>query len=52
MRSSELQAKIDAMEPEARKAFEAKLEELFAAMEDLDDACFDYPLDEELEPVA
>lgn len=35
MRSSELQAKVDAMEPEARKAYLQHMEELFAEVDDL-----------------
>ncbi len=43
MRSSELQAKIDAMDPEARTMFLRRLDELFAEITDFDDASpFDF----------
>lgn len=40
MRSSELKAKIDAMEPETRAAFLRQLDELFVETADLGDLCF------------
>lgn len=40
MRSSELQAKIDAMEPGARAMYLRRLDELFVEYTDLSDLCF------------
>jgi|WetSurSiteA1Bulk_404760.scaffolds.fasta_scaffold99094_3 hypothetical protein len=45
MRSSELQAKIAAMEPEARTAFLRRMDELFAEIEDLDEAGYPHTRD-------
>lgn len=47
MRSSELQAKVDAMEPEVRKAYQRRMEELFAVVHDIVDTCGLYPEDDD-----